>query len=96
MIRLNKEDRLAIRQKMDAVTLQGVWLGFSQPASTTAGHGSRAVANLYRMLLEQEMMRNRQMGIKKSRREMRVQLLDEVEKRIVQTHNDDLMLIFAS
>lgn len=93
MIRLTKEDRLAIRVKMDAVNLQGVWTNFPEQPAVATGRLTVA-AGIYRRLVEEEIARRRRQREKvPTRAEMRKQLLDEVIERLVVQENNDLVTV---
>lgn len=95
MIR-SSEDRLVISTKMDATVGTGVWLNF--PTIAAGGsHGKIAAGRIYYELLQaEEYYRSKKKKKRKeTAKEMRTRLLKEVEKRIIQKNNDELVLLLA-
>jgi hypothetical protein len=93
---MSKEDRMQFFTKMDCVNLQGVWPTFPQ-TSAVAGHLHWA-AGIYRSMVEEEAeARRRREGERRpTPREVRISLLKEVERRIVERDDDDLFVVLAA
>lgn len=86
-----KENRMIIHRKMDAISLQGVWLDF--PGVSTHGHLKYA-AGLYLQLIQEE-RRKKKKHPSETAKEMRTRLLKEVEKRIIEQDENELVLLLA-
>lgn len=90
---LIKEDAMQIHLKMDAVNLQGIWLNF--PGVARSGNASFAAGIYLQLLREEQEKSKKKKRRKETHKQMRDRLLREVEKRIVQRDDDDLMLILG-
>jgi hypothetical protein len=91
---MTPEEKLDIRQKMDATNLTGVWTNF--PGVSTAPKGKAKFAGrLYYYLLQQERDKRKSGQLRETAKQMRRRLLDEVEKRLVEVENDDLFVLLA-
>ena len=80
---------------MDAVTLTGVWLNF--PGIRTQAH-VKVAAGLYNVLMNEERRRREKMKNRpktETPRETRFRLLREIERRIVERDNDDMVVLFT-
>ena len=76
--------------KMDAVSLQGVWLNFPQAAAS--GRLTFA-AGYYLWLQKEEEERRRKKPKGETPAQQRRRLVDEVEARIVRDDQDDLFVM---
>ena len=91
--KIEKEFGFEYRVKMDAIGLQGIWLGF--PSGTIPTGRAKYAAGLYYQMLEEMYRRNKNKFKKQSPYEVRDSLLKEVEKRIQTEDEDDLVTILA-
>jgi hypothetical protein len=90
-----KEALLEVRQKFDAVNLQGVWPNFpTQDEAPGPSPRLTWAAGVYLQWLEEWRRRNRERYLPPPR-EVRRQLLDEIVRRVQEQDNDDLALILS-
>ena len=90
----SKERFWEIQRKMDAVNLQGAWPNFPGQAQPQQGR-VRAAALLYRRLVENEYSSRRKKPLRETALRMRQRLLEEVERRLIEQDEDDLVLFLA-
>ncbi len=90
----DKEAGLEFNQKMDAVSVQGVWLPFPSVAVQT-GRGHVA-AGILRSLIESESKEHRKGKRRETKKDRVSRLMKQVEVKMIEMDNDEeVVMLFV-